>query len=260
MQQIAQFLVPDLLFAYLLIITRIGAVMVMLPGIGEVYISPRIRIAFAAMVSLAFFPILKQYLPALPENTYKLVMLVFHEAMIGLFIGAVTRMVLTCLEVGGMIISSQMGISAAVMFNPVMATQGSLISVFLTLAGIEMMFLTDLHHLFFYAMRDSYQIFPAMQPLPFEDMSDTISKIAAQTFKIAVQMSAPFLVLGIVFFVGMGLLSRLMPQMQIFFITIPLQILLGLLLFSVAFSGVMIMYLDFMNDALTPFVLGVTGG
>ncbi|TAH37586.1 MAG: flagellar type III secretion system protein FliR [Alphaproteobacteria bacterium] len=255
MPQIAQLLVPELLFAFLLVLTRLGGVFLMLPGFGEVFISPRIRICLAVLVSFTMFPLVRDGLPPLPPDVYGLVMLVAHEALIGLFIGVFSRIVLSCLEVGGMIISTQMGISAAVMFNPVLATQGSLISVFLTLAGIEMMFLTDLHHLFFHAMQDSYQIFPATGALPLEDMSQTFSQIVSKSFKIAVQLSAPFLVLGVVFFVGMGLLARLMPQMQVFFIAMPLQILLGLLLVSISFSAMLILYLDFFNESLTPFLV-----
>ncbi len=255
MPQIAQLLVPELLFAFLLVLTRLGGMFMMLPGFGEVFISPRIRLGLAVLVSFAMFPLVKNGLPPLPPDAYGMTSLIVREALIGAFIGAFTRVVLTCLEVGGMVISTQMGISAAVMFNPVLATQGSLISVFLTLAGIEMMFLTDLHHLFFYAMQDSYQIFPPGGAMPVEEMSQTFSQVVNRSFKIAVQISAPFLVLGVVFFVGMGLLARLMPQMQVFFIAMPLQILLGLLLISVSFSAMLLLYLDFFNDSMSPFLV-----
>lgn len=257
MQELLNTILPQAVFAYLLILTRLGSIMVLLPGIGEVYISPRIRMGLAVIVSFAFFPLLSGYAPSIPETVPQLVFIILAEAIVGLFIGIVCRIILTSLEIAGMVISTQMGVSAAVMFNPVLATQGSLISVLLTLAGIEMMFLMDMHHLYFYAMQDSYQLFPVNRPIPFEDMSASISKIVSETFRIAVQMSAPFLVMGIVFFTGMGLLSRLMPQMQIFFIAMPVQIMLGLILLSVSVSAILLLYLDFFTAAFrSTFLVG----
>ncbi len=256
MPQIAQFLVPELLFAYLMVLCRVGSVFVMLPGFGEVFISPRIRLSLAVLVSFVMYPLVKPLLPAMPPSAYGLFALIFKEVLIGLFIGTFARMILVCLEVGGMIISTQMGVSAAVMFNPVLATQGSLLSVLLTMAGIQAMFLTDMHHMFFYAMQNSYAIFPPMDAAPIEQISDSFSKIVSQSFKVAVQLSAPFLILGVVFFVGMGLLSRLMPQMQIFFVAMPLQILLGLVLVSLCFSTLILFYLDFFQEAMNLLLAG----
>ena len=249
--------VPDMIYAYLLILTRVGGTLMVLPGFGETFVSPRIRIAFAALLGFVLLPVLKPVLPSVPANAYAMVVAVVHEAIIGIFLGIFARILLASLEIGGMIIASQMGISAATLFNPVLATQGSLISVFLTLAGIEIMFITDVHHLFFYAMRDSYVTFPATMSVPLSDISDSIARVVNDSFRLAVQISAPFLVLATIFFVGMGLLSRLMPQMQIFFIAMPIQILLGLLLFSASFSAMLLLYIEYMNSAVsTHFLVG----
>jgi flagellar biosynthesis protein FliR len=254
LQQLSADILPQMVYAYILLLCRLGSMIMLLPGIGEAFISARIRISFAALVCFALFPLLQPDMPPVPAAVPVMVGQILHEILIGLMIGILTRMVLATLEVSGMIISTQMGISAAVMFNPVMATQGSLISVFLTLAGLKMIFITNTHHLFFYAMRDSYGLFPVNGELPIPAMTETVAHTVSEMFRIAVQMSAPFLVLGMVFFVGLGLLSRLMPQIQIFFIALPLQIILGLVLVSLSLSAVMMLMLEFMRETLTPFL------
>ncbi len=225
-----------------------------MPGVGEAFISARIRIAFAALVTFALVPWLGPAMPVLPENAMVMVGQILHEILIGILIGTVARLIVSALEIGGMIISTQMGISAAVMFNPVMATQGSLISVFLSLAGLKILFLTNTHHLFFYALRDSYALFPPQEVLPIDAITNSVVQTVSASFRIAVQISAPFLVLGVVFFVGLGLLSRLMPAIQIFFIALPLQIILGLVLLGLSFSAIMMLFLQQLSESIGNFV------
>ncbi len=250
MQQYLSDLAPALIFAYMLVFCRIGAIFMLLPGFGEVYVSPKTRLSFALLVSLIILPLVESTLPPLQQNPVAMALLDSKGVVVGLFIGAFTRIILACLEVAGMIISSQMGVSAAMMFNPVMGTQGSLISVFLTLAGLQVMFLTDAHHLFFQGMVSIYSIFPPTEALPTEDFLAVISRAVAQSFFVGLQMSAPFLVLGVIFFVGMGLLSRLMPQMQVFFIALPLQIILGLLLLAGCIGAILSWYMQFFQNSL----------
>lgn len=254
MADLADVLIPQWVYAYILLLCRLGALFMLMPGVGEVFISARIRITFAALVTFALIPWLGPLMPALPGNALVMIGQALHEILIGILMGTIARLIVAALEIGGMIISTQMGISAAVMFNPVLATQGSLISVFLTLAGLKIIFITNLHHVFFYALRDSYVLFPPTAELPIGAMTEGVTQAVSDSFRIAVQISSPFLVLGVVFFVGLGLLSRLMPQIQIFFIALPLQIILGLVLLGLSFSAIMMLFLQQMSESMGVFV------
>ena len=90
--------------------------------------------------------------------------------------------------------------------------------------------------------------------MPVGDFSEMISRTMAQTFKLAFQLATPFLVFGLMFYVGMGLLARLMPQMQIFFIALPLQILLTSVLLALSLSAMMIWYLDHLEAGIASFL------
>ena len=113
------------------------------------------------------------------------------------------------------------------------------------------MFATDLHHLVIAAMNDSYTIFqPGELPL-MGDAAQHVTRIVATAFRIGIQLSAPFLVFGLLFNFGLGVLSRLIPQMQVFFIGLPLSIMLGLLLLLVVIGAMMGTFVDYLEGVLT---------
>jgi flagellar biosynthetic protein FliR len=87
-----------------------------------------------------------------------------------------------------------------------------LVGNFLTLLGITLVFATDLHHLVIAGMNDSYTIFqPGEMPL-VGDAAQHVTRIVATAFRIGIQLSAPFLVFGLLFNLGLGVLSRLIRR------------------------------------------------
>jgi flagellar biosynthetic protein FliR len=167
-------------------------------------------------------------LPPLPQSVARLLVVVGSEAMIGLFLGSVARILLAALDVAGTVVSLQLGLSAAQIFNPTAAAPGTLTSTFYGVLGVLLIFVTDLHHLLLRAAVESYDVFaPGVVP-PSGDLAEMIAKSVAGAFLIGMEMSAPFILLGLLYFIAIGLVGRLVPQLQILFVTQPLQILGGL--------------------------------
>ena len=121
---------------------------------------------------------------------------------------------------------------------------------FLAMLGATLIFATDLHHLALMAIRNSYTIMPPSAPLMFGDAAQMAIQSVAAAFVIGVQMSAPFIVLGLVFYLGMGLLARMMPQLQVFFVIMPASIWVGLLLVGLLLTMMMGWYLTHFSDQL----------
>jgi flagellar biosynthetic protein FliR len=238
-----QFL-PANLFAALLIFARIGSAMMLLPGFGEIYVPQRYRLLLAMILSVLMLPILAPLLPALPSSPSELLLLLGAEVAVGLFIGTLTRFVLAGLETAGHVVSIQTGLSNAVIFNPMQATQSAIPSALYAALGVLLIFLTDMHHLMLRGLLDSYMIFTPGKLPPIEDLSQTIAHAAAGSFRLALEMAAPFIVLGTVFFVALGLIGRLVPQLQVLFVSQPLQIMGGLLLFGIVIAAGMGWFLD----------------
>lgn len=238
-----QFL-PTNAFAALLVFARIGTAMMLLPGFGEVYVPQRYRLLFALILSALMLPILAPLLPALPANPSDLVLILGAEIAVGLFIGTLTRIVLSGLETAGQVVSLQAGLSNAVIFNPMAATQAPIPSALYSALGVLLLFLTDLHHLMLRGLLDSYMIFAPGKLPPVGDLSQTVAHAAAGSFRLALEMAAPFVAIGTLFFVGLGLIGRLVPQLQLLFVTQPLQIVGGLLLFALVITASMGWFLD----------------
>lgn len=234
MQEFLQTVVVGNIFAFLLIFMRFGTAMMIMPGIGDSFVSPAIRLLFVLAISFVLTPVLSAHLPAIPPSTDQMVTLLVSEAGIGIFIGSVMRLMLSALDVAGSIVSAQMGLSNATLFNPATDAQGSIVSAIYSSVGVTILLVSGLYGQMLAAIAGSYQLYPA-SPDVFPaagDLSETILKIIAMAFKTGVGIALPFIVVGTLVQVGFGMLGRLMPQVQVFFLALPLQILASLIMLA----------------------------
>lgn len=246
-------------FAFILVFVRIGAAATIMPGIGDSLTPTRVRLYIALGLSLVLTPAVQQYLPSPIPPVGTLAVLIGMEFIIGMFIGTVARILITALDTAGMIISMQTGLGNAQLFNPALSSQGSLIGTVLSITGVVLIFASGLYKLLFMGMVGSYQLFPVGHIPDSGSMAEMISGAIASSFLIGVQISAPFLVIGLMLYIGMGVLSRLMPQLQVFMIAVPLQILLLLSLLATLLPIMMMFWMGKFEDGMVYF-LSSSGG
>jgi flagellar biosynthetic protein FliR len=173
-----------------------------------------------------------------------------QEVFIGAVLGLTARLTIAALQVAGFVIAQQLGLGFVTAIDPTQGQQGVLVANFLTILGITLVFATDLHHLAIAALNDSYALFrPGELPM-LGDVAALTTQTVATAFRIGIQLAAPFLVFGLLFNLGLGVLSRLMPQMQVFFVGLPLSILLGLLILFLTLAALMGVFLGSLEDAL----------
>ncbi|CAN0564578.1 unnamed protein product [Laminaria digitata] len=202
------------------------------------------RLSFALAFALVLYPLLTPSLPGLPPDMWQMIVLLLHELAVGLILGATSRIVVMSTQVAGSVIAFQMGLSVAQSADPTNGgIQGAIVGSFLSFLGITLIFATDLHHVALAAIHDSYMIFSPTTPLMFDDAAQMVIEVVSSAFVIGVQMSAPFIVFGLVFYLGVGLLGRLMPQLQVFFIAMPATISVGLILLTALLTMIMGWYL-----------------
>lgn len=241
-------------FAFTLVFCRIGAAFLAMPVIGEAYISPRIRLMFAVAFAFIVTPLVDDLIPPAPQaGTLALLLLIAVEILIGVFIGAVMRIMVSALATAGGIISLVSGFANAILFNPALSDQGSLQSVFLSLLGLALILATDLHHIMLMGLVDTYKVFPPGDVPMMGDFSNTITVAVSESFALAMKLAAPFIVIIVVFFMLLGLIARMMPQLQIFFLAMPVQIYLGLAIFMVALPSMMLLFLEVYAAGLSRF-------
>ena len=236
-------LIPGDAFALLLVFARIGAATMLLPGFGEVYVLPRTRLLLALALTVVIAPLVSANLPALPASPLELFLVLGGEIVVGLFLGTVVRTLVSALHVAGTVVGFQSSLSAATMYDPANAAQGSLIGTFLGVTGIVMVFIADLHYPMLQAVADSYTLFVPGRALPWGDLSELVVRTVGHAFGLGLQISAPFLVVGLVFYLGLGLINRLMPQIQVFFIALPMQIGLSFFIMALTISAALLWFL-----------------
>jgi len=237
-------LLPALAATFMLVFARVGAMVMLLPGFGESNVPVRIKLGIALLLTMIILP--------LHRAAYQidLTSMSALEIIIGVVLGATARVTLSALAVAGSVIAQQLGLGFVTAVDPTQGQQGLLIGNFLTILGMTLLFATDSHHLVISALNESYRIFSPGEIMPTGDVAALATRAFAAAFKIGLQLSAPFLVFGLVFNLGLGVLARLMPAMQVYFVGVPLSIMVGFLIFALVITAMMGTYLDYFTGVM----------
>ena len=237
-----------------LIFMRLASVVMLLPGIGDTGVPPQVRLGFALLFALMLTPVVGNTLPGLPNGLGDMVGQVLHEVIIGLILGSLMRMLIFTLTAAGEIISLQTGISFAQTANPAQAQPSTSIGAFLAMFGLVMVYVTNTHHMFIRAFVDSYQVFSPTKKIMLADAAAMMVRSMSQMFVLAMQMSAPLIVFGLIFNVAVGFVGRVMPNFPVFFAATPLSLLLGLSLFALGIGSMGMVFIDHYQDMLSVFI------
>jgi flagellar biosynthetic protein FliR len=238
-------LLPALAATFMLVFARVGAMVMLLPGLGESNIPVRVKLSIALLLTLIILPLHRSAYHIDMQSLTALLVLMLHEIVIGIVLGATARVTLSALQTAGSVIAQQMGLGFVTSVDPTQGQQGVLIGNFLTMLGVTMLFATDSHYLVIAALSDSYKIFSPGETVAAGDVASLATSAFAAAFKIGLQLSAPFLVFGLVFNIGLGVLARLMPQMQVYFVGVPLSIFAGFLILGLVIAAMMGTFLDY---------------
>lgn len=241
-------------FAAGLVFARMGAIIMLIPGIGEAFIPPRIRLSFALALSLMLYPALANSAPPLPADAGGMAGAVLKELFIGLMIGGVLRLFMNSLATAGEIVSLQTTLSFSQTANPAQAQPTTSLGTFLGLIGLVLIMTTDLHHLIITAVVRSYSLFPFSRELLVADAGQLAVRTVGRSFALGLQLAAPVVVFSLIFNIATGLVGRVMPQFQVFFVATPLIVLLGLSVFALSLGTLGMVWVDRYRELIGTFI------
>lgn len=250
-----QELVAGNVYAFLLIFSRLGSALMSLPAVGENAIPARFRLSIALLMSALVVPILGPGLPPLPAQPLHLAFLIITEIGFGLALGIMVRLLMSAMHVAGTVIALQAGLASAVLFDPNQGGQSVVVSSALVFMGIALVFATDLHLMGLQAAYDSYTLFPPMQAPAFGDFANSATRLVDDGFALGMRLAAPFIVYGIVFNVALGLLNRLMPSLQIFFIMQAPQIAMALVVLGLSLGAIGLSFTRHIEEHIAQFLV-----
>jgi flagellar biosynthetic protein FliR len=241
---------PALGATFMLVFARTGTMMMFLPGLGEQNVSARLRLTIALMLAAILVPLHRADYHVDAGALGPAIVMLVEEILIGAVLGLTARLTISALEVAGSVIAQQLGLGFVTAVDPTQGEQGMILGTFLSLLGVTMFFATDMHYLVIAALNDSYTLFAPGELPSTGDVAALMTKTVSGAFRIGIQLSAPFLAFGLLFNLGLGVLSRLMPQMQVFFVALPLSILIGFLFLILGLGAMMGLFLDYAGGVL----------
>lgn len=224
---------PLWVFGFLLVVCRAGAAVLTLPAFGEAEVPITVKGAIALGFAVVLWPVVQPSLPPPPSGLAPAALLVITECVIGLWIGGLARMIVLALPYAAQFVGFLLGLSSAVLFDPAFGATGTALSRLLGLGAIVILFATGMHALPLAALAGSYLVLPAGAPFPAAAAAEAFTIMVAATFGLAFQLAGPFVLAGIVFQIALGVMSRIVPQMQVYFVAMPAQIVGGLALMAV---------------------------
>lgn len=221
---------------FLFVMFRVGSMILFIPILGSGQVPNRVKIGFILFISIAVFPMVRA--TPMPElkGLFDLVVYLFSEITIGLAVAYSARLLFTAVQIAGTVVDFQMGFGVVNVIDPQTETQVSITAQFQNILAILMFLAADAHHFIIEAIVESFFLINPSQ-INFSTFTPEIMlMLFSATFLTAVKIAAP--IMAILFFisVGLGLVARTVPQMNVFIVGFPLQIGVGLLMVGLSMS------------------------
>ncbi len=213
---------------FLILFCRVGAVIMLLPAFSEDTIPPQIRLVMALGFTLGLYGMLQGHVAPAVKSEASLPLLVIGEMLVGIAMGMIVKILFSAAAIAGSIASQQVGLASALIADPSMGGQSPLLSRLFGIAAIIVCMSLGVHHLWIASIFQSYSVFPVGGLPPAAQFADLAVKVTGQAMALGVSLSAPLILYGALFNVGLGLAARVAPSIQVFFITQPLNLLLGI--------------------------------
>lgn len=225
-------MLPFWAFAFVLLLARLGCACMLLPGIGEADLPVTIRAGAAIGLTALLLPVIGPRVPAMPPGVPALATMVMAEIATGLWLGWLTRLVLFALPMAGQVIAGVIGMANVIQPDALLGAGTAALGRLMGIAAPVLVMSTGLYALPLQALAGSYDVIAPGALLPSGDGAEVYVTAVAESFGLALRLAAPFLLAGVLFHVSLGLVARLVPQLQTYFAAVPGQILGGLLLLA----------------------------
>ena len=228
--------------AFALVLARVGAAMALLPGLGEAVAPAIVRIGLALSITILLLPGLQPTMPAVPNSGLAMGLSIAGEVITGLWFGWVARMIVLALPVGAQFIGYLIGLSSVLQPDAELGAQSGALGKLFEMAAPVLILLSGLYRFPLIALVGLFQLVPPGHMLPPGDSAQVAVRAIGTAFSLALQLASPFVVVAIVWQLAMGLIARIVSRMQIYFVSVPGQIMVGLALLMLTASAMTLVW------------------
>ena len=220
------------IIAFLLILFRVGGMMMTAPILNSHSIPAQAKIGLSFAIALIFFPLFGQHV-TVSKDLFQFAVVGAQEIILGLMLGFVANLVFVALQMAGDLISTQMGMSVSAMLDPISGVQVPVIGQILFYFGLLLFFSLNAHHTLILALNRSFELLPPghfFSHIPV--MTERFITLGSEMASVALLLAAPVVGVLLVSEIAMGFMAKVMPQMNIFMVGMPLKLALGLITLS----------------------------
>ena len=231
------------IIGYTLILIRLSCIVMTAPVFGYKGVPIIIKISLTGLLAFILFPLLVEQLPVYlqtgPLDGLLLAIAISREILVGIIIGFMSNMVFWVITMGAGLASLHMGFQTASLFNPFAEVTTSAVEQFTSILALGLFLSINGHHLLLQAFKYSFTVVPIGTFVISEFTVEHIVNISGYLFLTAVQFSMPIMGVLLLMDIGMGLVARAVPQIQVFFLGLPLKIGVGLLSFALSLTFIL---------------------
>lgn len=234
----------------MLVLARFGAAMALLPGLGEAVVPALVRIGLALGVTILLLPVIFPVVPPMPDSGLVGSGMIIAEVITGLWLGWLARLICLALPIAAQFIAYLLGLATVLQPNAELGPQSTALAALFDIAAPLAILVSGLYVLPLTALAGSYRLIPPGTLLPAADSTAMAVAAVGQAFALSLRLASPFVLAAIVWHVAIGLIARLVPRLQVYFVTMPGQIVGGLALLASVFGVILAAWQDAVRDSL----------
>ncbi len=215
--------------AFLLLMTRVSGLFVLSPFFGSMNIPVMFRAAAAAIFSVLLFPVVDAMGTVEPPATVLMYgVSVLSELFVGWLIGFTAYISFAAITMAGKVMDMQVGFAIVNVMDPTSGQQMPLIGSFLYNLAIIIFLVTNGHHMLIAGLAESFRLVPLAGVQLDLSLTALIANFTVGIFVTGVKIAMPVTFAILLTNVGLGILARTMPQLNIFVVGIPMQLMIGI--------------------------------
>jgi flagellar biosynthetic protein FliR len=222
-----------MLLGFALVLTRISSFLLVLPVFGWNGLPVQIKAALAVVLSLFFCAVTPLGIDPARVSPLGAVTLLAGEAVYGLALGLIVVLLFSVVQLSGYVIEQQMGLTMSEIVDPLMGEEVGPLASLLEMIFLLLFLSANGHHLFLLILSKSYSAFPPGATPTLGLLVGGVIDTSSTMFVACLRLAAPMLAAFLVLMVALALLARLVPEMDIFFVSMPVRAALGLFMAAV---------------------------
>jgi flagellar biosynthesis protein FliR len=227
---------------FLVVLVRTAVILSALPLLGGRSVPTRIKIGMAVIIAVLLTPVVKFTLPPNWLEPGNLVVVLAAEMLVGLVLGLAMRLIMAAVELAGSVMGFQVGFAMAGVVDPVSQVETPVFGQLLTILATLLYFQVDGHHLVLFALGSSFQLIPPFGAHLSAPLLTDVTEMIQRTYDTGLKLAFPVMAATFLVHVTMGILGRLVPQMNIMLTSFPITIAVGLLVLGLGLPFIALVF------------------